>query len=130
MDNNSDQDLDSFPRADLIDAGILVDITPAAKKAGINFPVAITEFAHRNCVKLAGTDHSKPGIYEEESGRLWNVVMLLKYALAMVPNPSSEIYFKLIRTPKPGSGLASEVVLKAFFYNGDNGERVITISGM
>src|SRR5262245_41251023 len=114
-------------RAQLIANGDLVDVTKVAKKAGIKFPVAMTKAAWGNCVEWTDADKArKRSAYQDESGRLWDVLTQLAYAAAAADG--QRITFKVLRVPRDGEGLKPKLVtLKAVMHAGDEGEAVITV---
>jgi hypothetical protein len=55
---------------------VLIDVSPTAKEAGFNYPVALTAAAWAKCVAIP------PGVgCQDEAGRLRNVVWLLACAV-------------------------------------------------
>ena len=70
----------SYTRAQAIADGVLVDVSKLAKEAGFRFPVAVTAAVWAECVTVpdgvAGQD---------ETGRLWDVLNLLRFAIAKRP---------------------------------------------
>src|SRR5207249_4961035 len=67
----------SYSRADALRDGALIDVTPTAREAGIRWPVALTQAAWGRCVRVP------PGVAcQDEAGRLWDVLWLLRCAVA------------------------------------------------
>jgi len=67
----------SYPRAQAIADGVLIDATEAAKQAGCRIPVAVTAGVWAECVAVpAGVT------CQDETGRLWDVLQLLRFAIA------------------------------------------------
>jgi hypothetical protein len=59
----------SYTRADALRDGVLIDVSPTAREAGIRYPVALTRAAWGRCVAVP------PGVLcQDESGRLWDVL--------------------------------------------------------
>lgn len=77
----------SYSRAEAIADGVLIDATKLAGEAGFRYPVALTAAAWHDCVAVASTDH-----VHDETGRLWDVLNVLRYVVKMNPD-SSEIRF-------------------------------------
>lgn len=73
--------------AEAIADGVLIDATKLAGEAGFRYPVALTAAAWHDCVAVASTDH-----VHDETGRLWDVLNVLRYVVKMNPD-SSEIRF-------------------------------------
>jgi hypothetical protein len=66
----------SYSRAQAVADGVQVDITKTAEEAGIRFPVFITRNAFEHCVTVP------PHVTgQDESGRLWDVVWMLRFAI-------------------------------------------------
>jgi hypothetical protein len=58
-----------YTRADALRDGVLIDVSPTAREAGIRYPVALTRAAWERCVAVP------PGVAcQDEAGRLWDVV--------------------------------------------------------
>src|SRR5438270_6898225 len=63
-------------RADAIRDGVLIDVSAVAREAGIRYPVALTRAVWERCVAVP------PGVLcQDEAGRLWDVVWLLRRAV-------------------------------------------------
>src|SRR5438067_9248389 len=66
-----------YTRADALRDGVLIDVSPTAREAGIRYPVALTRAAWERCVTVA------PGVLcQDEAGRLWDVLWMLACAIA------------------------------------------------
>jgi len=117
----------SYTRAQAIEDGVLVDVTEAAKEAGFKFPVALTRAVWENCVAWDDEDNNRQ-IYQDESGRLWDVLYMLFIAIKSNRSDGSEMLYRLRRVPRGGRGhMAHEVTLKSHIGPGDTLEPVITI---
>jgi hypothetical protein len=63
-------------RADALRDGVLIDISPTAREAGIRYPVALTRIVWERCVRVpAGV------LCQDEAGRLWDVLWMLACAI-------------------------------------------------
>lgn len=114
----------TYTRAQAIEDGILVDITETAKEAGFSCPVAITAAAWSDCVEWTDAD-SKRQTYQDESGRLWDVIWMASLAAR---RGGMETLFQLYRVPRGGRGVRPRLAtLKMLAGPGDDGELVITI---
>jgi hypothetical protein len=59
----------SYTRADALRDGVLIDVSPTAREAGIRYPVAVTRAVWERCVAVP------PGVTcQDEAGRLWDVL--------------------------------------------------------
>ncbi|MEX2170736.1 MAG: DUF6573 family protein [Pirellulales bacterium] len=109
-----------FTRSDAINDGVLVDVTNTAKEAGLRFPVALTRAVWCLYVEVP------PGVEcQDEPGRLWDIVWMLRCAIHSAARNGCEILFRLHvrndnRRPK-------FVTLKAVCGAGDDLEPVITV---
>src|SRR5262249_13824446 len=106
---------------DAIRDGVLIDVSATAKEAGFRFPVALTRAVWERCVAVP------PGVEcQDEAGRLWDVLWLLRCAISRSAD-GSEVPFALHvrndnRAPPPPL-----VRLKAQCGPGDQGEPVVTV---
>jgi hypothetical protein len=76
----------SYSRAQAIQDRVLIDASQTAKEAGIGYPVALTRAAWERCVAVP------PGVVcQDEAGRLWDVVWMLRLAIAR--GSGSEVRF-------------------------------------
>jgi hypothetical protein len=63
----------SYSRAQAIEDGVLIDVSQAAKEAGIRYPVALTWAVWERCVTVP------PGVHcQDEGGRLCDLLYLLR----------------------------------------------------
>jgi hypothetical protein len=66
----------AYTRAQAVADGVQVEVTKTAEEAGIRFPVFITRAAFDHCVAVpAGVT------CQDEAGRLWDVVWMLRFAI-------------------------------------------------
>src|SRR5947209_13543473 len=66
-----------YSRADALRDGVLIDVSQTAREAGIRWPVALTRAVWERCVRVP------PGVAcQDEAGRLWDVLWLLRWAVA------------------------------------------------
>ena len=116
--------ISSYSRAQAIADGILVDVSETAREAGFVFPVAMTRAAWSDCVEWSEADSLRQ-IYQDESGRLWDVLWMASRAAR---HGGEEIRFQLYRVARGGRGTRPRLVtLKALCGPGDDGEPVITL---
>jgi len=106
-------------REDLLQDGILVDVSTLATQAGFKYPVAVGRSVWDTYVAVP------PGVAgQDETGRLWDILWMLKIAIRCSTGGDT-ILFRLSvrndnRQPRP-------VQLKALCGPGDDAEPVITI---
>jgi Family of unknown function (DUF6573) len=111
----------SYSRAQAIEEGVLIDVSPTAKEAGIRYPVALTRAAWERCVTVP------PGVAcQDEAGRLWDVVYLLRCAIGR-SDGGPEVRFGVHVRNDNREGTPPLVRLKAVCGPGDRGEPVLTV---
>ena len=113
----------SYSRKQSIEDGVLVDVseTPEAIEAGFKFPVAMTRAAWDQCVEIpAGV------IGQDISGRLWDLLYMLRIAIQHSANRSDTVYLELHVRNDNREGEPPLVSLKAVCGPGDQGEPAIT----
>lgn len=108
-----------YTRAQAIEDGTLIDVTETAREAGITFATAVTAAVWEHCVTVPQT-----ASWQDESGRLWDVLTMLRYAIKRSTG-GQQVNFTVAvqndeRPPRP-------VHLNALCGPGDRGEPVITI---
>ncbi|MFG2667700.1 DUF6573 family protein [Streptomyces sp. NPDC048387] len=116
-----------YSRARAIADGVLVAVgEDIAREAGFGFPVALTAAAWADCV--AWTDEDNRQTYQDEEGRLWDVLWMTRYAIRRSDGgPSCTV--ELFRVPRDGESEEGERTwLLATCGPGDDMEPVITIS--
>lgn len=73
---NNENIIYRYTRAQAIADGFQVDVTAAAREAGIGFPVFLTRFVYDAYVVVL------PGVAgQDEAGRLWDIVWMLRFAI-------------------------------------------------
>ena len=83
MNNNTENTAEPFgpviyqyTRSQAIADGFQIEVTKTAQEAGIRFPVFITRGVYEQCVAVP------PGVTgQDEAGRLWDVVWMLRFAI-------------------------------------------------
>jgi hypothetical protein len=128
----------SYTRGQALGDGVLIDISGQAREAGLKFPVAITSAAWAEFVRWDDTaKRRKGGLYQDEDGRLWDVVWMLQTRIGQLtqmarmrndPKPISELEFQFYCVPYEGRGKMPRLsTLKAVIGPGDKAEPVITV---
>lgn len=108
-----------YSRAQAIADGVLVDVTATAKEAGITYPTAVTHAVFERHVRVPDGV-----IGQDERGRLWDVLWMLRFAIARSPGGDVLLYTVFVRNDDTGP---RPVELKALCHPGDEGEPVITV---
>ena len=66
----------SYTRAQAVADGVQVEVTKTAREAGISFPVFLTRTVFDQFVAVP------PGVTaQDEAGRLWDIVWMLRFAI-------------------------------------------------
>ena len=112
--------IDTYTRAQAIEDGVLIDVTDVAKKAGIKYPVALTNAVW--FTYIVPDDRSRVQ-GQSENGRLWDALWM--FSMAARRTEGAIMYYKLHFITK--EKLKRLVTLKAMVLPGDNMEPVITI---
>lgn len=116
---NESKIISSYSRAQAIADGVLVDVSETAREAGYRHPVALTHAVFESCVRVP------EGVgCQDEPGRLWDILWMLRCAIA-ASRGESELAFKvLVHNDESGP---RPVRLKAICGPGDQGEPVLTV---
>jgi hypothetical protein len=110
-----------YTRAEAIRDGVLIDVSATAREAGFGFPVALTRAVWERCVAVP------PGVEcQDEAGRLWDVLFLLRCAIGR-SNDGSEVRFAVHVRNDNRERTPPLVRLKALCGPGDRGEPVLTV---
>ena len=113
-----------YTRAQALDDGVLIDLTPWARETGLTLPVACTAHVwHEHIVPPQGTE----AWGQSERGRAHDVLFLLWHAIRVGPRDRSDILYP-VRFLTAG-GKHRTVTLKAVCGPGDRGEPVLTVMG-
>jgi len=117
----------SYSRSQAIEDGVLIDAGSMAKEAGFNWPVALTRAAWEDCVAWSEQDNERQ-TYQDESGRLWDLLFMARHAIRLSHGDSDRMLFKFYRVPRNGKTTKAVLVtLKLIVGPGDQGEPVITV---
>jgi hypothetical protein len=111
-----------YSRAQAIEDGVLIDVSATAREAGIRYPVALTAAVWSRCVAVP------PGVAcQDEKGRQWDVVWLLRWAIGRTTGNANEVRFGAHVRNDNREGTPLLVRLKAVCGPGDQAEPVITV---
>ena len=117
----------SYSRAQAIADGVLVDVSELARDAGFRLPVAMTSAAWANCVAWSREDSARQ-VYQDQTGRLWDVVWMASCAARAAGHDQSELLFEVHRVPRDGRTTdAAPCQLKLVIGPGDTAEPVVTV---
>ncbi|MBL1086869.1 hypothetical protein JK359_33730 [Streptomyces actinomycinicus] len=118
----------AYTRARAIADGVLVP-APAelAREAGFRVPVALTAAAWADCVEWSDED-SRRQTPQDETGRLWDVLNMTRFAIRRSRGGGSRVTVELYRVPRGGKARQPRrVQFVACIGPGDNAEPVMTI---
>lgn len=116
-----------YTRAQAIEDGQLIDVSEIAHEAGFKYPVALTAAVWADCVAWTDDDNKKQ-TYQDESGRLWDVLFMASHGIQTSKTSGDRLSFQLYRVPCDGrSTKAVLITLKLIAGPGDTPEPVITI---
>ncbi|WP_417276793.1 DUF6573 family protein [Castellaniella sp.] len=117
----------AYSRAQAIADGVLVDVTATAREAGFSVPVAVTRAVWADCVEWTAEIDTRKATYQDEAGRLWDVVWMANRAARRAAGAGCCV-FEVLRVPREGRGIRPRsAVLAMRIGAGDAGEPVITI---
>ncbi|PPK44170.1 hypothetical protein B0G57_1093 [Trinickia symbiotica] len=115
----------SYPRAQAIADGVLVDVSSAALEAGFRHPVALTSATWADCVAWTDAD-SERQTEQSEHWRLLDVLWLAR--LAARNGQGSQVMFDVRRVPRDGHSVyPHRTRLRLVIGPGDDGEPVFTV---
>lgn len=95
----------TYSRKQAIEDGLQVDVSTTAREAGIVFPVFLTRAVFERFVTVP---EGVPG--QDEAGRLWDVVWMLRYGIKTSAPDAEQILYKLHVRNRGGTRL---ITLKA-----------------
>src|SRR5262249_37382938 len=81
----------SYSRKEAIADGVLIDATETAREAGFRYPVALTSAAWAECVSVPDGVEC-----QDEAGRLWDVLTMLRHATRGSGREESALYFDVL----------------------------------
>ncbi len=111
-----------YTRRQAIEDGVLVDVSTTAAQVGIACPVAVTRAVWDRYVV---PDAVAERLGQSVSGRLWDVVFLLRRAARRLSPQEPEASFRVAFVM--GRGKTETVTLKVVAGGGDQGELVLTV---
>ena len=112
----------SYSRAQAIADGVLDDVSELAKEAGFRFPVALTAGVWAASVAVPDGMAS-----QDETGRLWDVLNVLHFAIARQKRDTGRVDFAVHVRNDDREEDPPLVRLYALCGPGDNAEPVITV---
>ena len=118
--------ISTYTRAQALEDGVLVDAGSMAREAGFKWPVALTSAVWADCV--AWTDDDQQQAYQDQSGRLWDLLFMASHAIRTRKDSGDRLLFQFYRVPRDGQSMEAELTtLKLMIGPGDNSEPVITV---
>ncbi len=125
----------SYTRADALKDGTLVDVSTQAATHGFKVPVALTSAAYEKFVQWTQEDENSSGHYQDESGRLGDVLWMLRVAIKGARADATTIDYPFYSVPrgvsyrrKSADGIEPVLsMLRAVIGPGDDPAPVFTI---
>lgn len=114
--------ISSYTRADALADGTLIDVSKAAREVGIVYPVAVTVGVWSQCVRVP-----EGVVGQDETGRLWDILNLLRFEIRRGSGGQSDIRFRVHVRDSNRESTPPLVELRAVCGPGDGGEPVITV---
>lgn len=116
----------AYTRKQAIEDGVLVDVSDVAEECGLKWPTAITRSVWSRYVQVP------PDVsWQDEKGRLWDILWMLRFAIVMAKRNDSgsddRLLFRLRVQNEDKPGDPPLVSLKAVCGPGDDAEPVITV---
>lgn len=110
----------AYTRRQAVADGVLFDVSEMAREAGFKWPVAMTASVWEDCVRVPEGVEG-----QDEAGRQWDILFMLRHAIRTTTPPGREMRFQLLvrndnRAPRP-------VTLKAVIGPDDNGNPCLTV---
>ena len=125
--NTNNSIIFSYSRSQATLDGVLIDLTDAAKEAGIRWPLAATLAVWDKYLAWTDSDNKRQA-YQDQSGRIWDMLSMLRMSIRQSNNAARQIYFKFYVISRGGKGFKARLTtLKAIVSPGDNLEPVITV---
>ena len=117
-----------YSRAQALADGVLIDVSPTAAEAGFKVATAVTAAVFDECIEWTDDDAKKAKTYQDQSGRLWDVLYLgATAARSPRQRQQSQLLYELNVVPKPGHDHPRVRTLKLIIGPGDDAEPVATI---
>ena len=80
-----------YTREQAIADGVLIDVTESAKEVGLALHTVVTQGVWAECVSVPDGVTS-----QDESGRLWDILWMLRYAILKQRKTESQMMFELV----------------------------------
>lgn len=120
--------ISAYSRATAIADGFLIDVTQAAAARGFKVPVALTRAVYADCVQWTDADTERKKLYQEEAGRLADVLSMALIAIRTSHRDAERVVFRVSRVPNAGKARDAQTIKLAMTIGpGDDFEPVITI---
>lgn len=119
MDWTAADIISTYTRAQALEDGQLVDVTPMAKEAGIRFPVAVTQGLW---AEIVPNESDADAFGQSTEGRLWDVLWLFRQNAIRTEGPQMSYAVLMVE-----NGKHKTVTVKGLIGPGDSTEPVITL---
>ena len=105
----------TYTRSQALADGELVDVSEMAKQAGFKIPVAVTDTVWHSFVEWSKEDSVKQ-THQDTNGRLWDILFILRIAIAKSKD-TDQILYKLLIVPRDGKTIKAKLTHLNCFRN-------------
>lgn len=117
-----DDIIHTYTRQQAIADGVLVDVTTTAREAGFVIPVAVTASVWQEFIRVPAK-----GLGQDEAGRLWDILFMLRLAIRGSCGSGSTVRFALHVRNDDRQGDPPLVELNAVCGPDDDGKPCVTV---
>ncbi len=116
---NEDDVIHRYTRKQAIEDGVLIDVSPTAKEAGIRYPTAVTSSVWVKFVQVPAGVQA-----QDERGRLWDLIWMLRNGIRHSRNETTAFFYLHVRND---NRTVKRYLLKAVCGPDDDGSPCITV---
>ena len=84
----------SYSRQNALEDGVLVDVSETAQEAGFSIPVAVTHAVWNQYIEWTSDDSDRQ-TYQDQSGRLWDVLCMARAGISDDSKHKSVVLYEL-----------------------------------
>jgi hypothetical protein len=123
----ADEIISTYSRAQAVEDGVLVDVSDTMRQVGITTKTALTRTLYEDCVAWTDAD-SKRQTYQDESGRLWDVLFMCSRVVRSLNRAGDSVLFQVLRVPRGGRDTRPRLVtLKVVLGRDEMDEWTLTV---
>ena len=113
--------ISTYTRAQALEDGVLIDLTPWAKESGFKYPLAVTSAVWGYLEPPVGLE----GEGQSARGRPHDLLEMLRWAIRRQAGPTDRVEFEVLFLMKPGR--REKVKCWSVCGPGDEGEPTLTV---